>query len=162
MYYNSREKAKITNRRIMKNIQKAGWLFLAVIALIQVGCTRADYIDREENQIVGAWYFDRVRIVKPFDIDNITNDYNDAEIEFFDDYTVIYTQDNGDVLEGSWTFNIVDGGEENMDQLILQLEDASGNQMLFLWDDFTVTNRRMWGQEDYDDNGQITYRLRRF
>ncbi|MGB0862062.1 MAG: hypothetical protein ACPG19_13960 [Saprospiraceae bacterium] len=145
----------------MRNIQRVGWLFLVVVTLIQVSCTRADYIDREESQVVGEWYFDRVRIVKPFNIDNITNEYNDAEIDFFEDYTVIYTQDNGDVLEGSWTFNIVDGGEERVNQLVLQLEDANGNDVLFLWDDFNVTNRRMWAQEDYDDNGQITYRLRR-
>ena len=147
----------------MRNINKLWLVLLAVTFLLQTSCTREAFIQREENQIVGDWYFYRVRVTSFFNVDNVTNNFRDASITFNEDYTVSYVQDNGDLLEGNWTYNIIDGGEESSNQLVLQLENTNtGEESLLLWDDFSVTNRRMWGQEDFDDRSQMHYQLRRF
>lgn len=130
----------------------------AIMLLFQ-SCTRNQYIDRQEDRIIGDWEFDRVRQTS-FLNSNITNRYLDASISFYDDYTVIYIQDDGTVLEGTWNFNIVNGVTEgNRDQLVLCLKDTNGEDMFQFWDNFSVTRRIMRAQEDFGRNDIRSYRL---
>ena len=145
----------------MKNFRLFVFFILFTTIILQTSCTRNQYIQRQEDRIVGDWFFDRVRQTSLFN-PNITNRYNDASISFFEDYTVIYIQDDGTVLEGSWSFNLVNGvSEDNPDQLVICLKDVDGEDMFMFWDNFSVTRRVMRAQEDVGRNDVITYRLER-
>lgn len=144
----------------MKKIHTLAFLLLT-ISLLQTSCTREAYVQRIEYRIEGSWSFSTVRFLDFLVIDNVSDRYENAEITFKDDYSVIYITNEGDELVGTWTYNIVDGGDDSIGQVVMQLTDSqSGEDFLFLWDGFSVTQRRMRAIEDYD-GGQLSYVLRR-
>jgi len=68
----------------MKNFKL---LFFGLLLIIS-GCDRTQFIERQEDKLIGKWDFKRVVKVENFNRNNITNQYKEQVITFKGDGTM--------------------------------------------------------------------------
>ena len=93
------------------------------LAFLVTGCSDEFYLERQEDKIIGAWEFEKVfyKADNALFRDNITGDYANDIIEFYDDYTAIYDDYSlGKVYPGDWLIRL---------KKTLQRTAAQGNSL---------------------------------
>ncbi len=135
----------------MKRFMQSGAILLmAVMSIAIAGCYK-----RLNNRITGDWHFDKVRIQSGiFSSHNITDEYRDFILSFYDDGT--FAQRNtrsGALKNGSWKTDqttVVNGDNYTTVQtLILSFDDPQhGFPDIHIWNDFNATNKKMTGTEN--------------
>ena len=131
----------------MKNFK----LLLFSLLLIFFGCDRSQFIERQENKLIGQWDFKRVVKVENFNRNNITKQYKDQVITFKGDGTMQWqnfeTQDNWEGSYQVFYYNNI-GGDDGSTETSLRLEanltDTSNNEtMEITFENLNVFNNRM-------------------
>ena len=131
----------------MKNFK----LLLFSLLLIFFGCDRSQFIERQENKLIGQWDFKRVVKVENFNRNNITKQYKDQVITFKGDGTMQWqnfeTQDNWEGSYQVFYYNNI-GGDDGSTETSLRLEanltDTSNNEIMEItFENLNVFNNRM-------------------
>ena len=125
-------------------------LFLGVLMVI-FGCDRTQFIERQEDKLIGQWDFKRVVKVENFNRNNITNQYKEQVITFKDDGTIQWQNfETQNYWEGSYQvfyYNNIggaDGSSESSLRLEANLTDTSNNEIMEItFENFNVFNNRM-------------------
>jgi hypothetical protein len=67
-------------------------LLLIPVALVTSSCSEEFLLERKEDKLIGTWEFEKVTYKSDGKLfsDNITDEYRNDIIEFYDDYTAIY------------------------------------------------------------------------
>lgn len=100
-------------------------------------CTTEDLIERREDRLIGSWEIDRARFDEDneFFSDNIINEYRGDELTFFEDGTLEYLEDNGELFIGTWYIDAI-RNSSNDDGTLFTLDadfyDIDGN-LVFRW-----------------------------
>jgi hypothetical protein len=131
----------------MKNFK----LLLFSLLLIFFGCDRSQFIERQEDKLIGQWDFKRVVKVENFNRNNITKQYKDQVITFKGDGTMQWqnfeTQDNWEGSYQVFYYNNI-GGDDGSTETSLRLEanltDTSNNEIMEItFENLNVFNNRM-------------------
>lgn len=131
----------------MKNFK----LLLFSLLLIFFGCDRSQFIERQEDKLIGQWDFKRVVKVENFNRNNITKQYKDQVITFKGDGTMQWqnfeTQDNWEGSYQVFYYNNIgsdDGSTETSLRLEANLTDTSNNEIMEItFENLNVFNNRM-------------------
>lgn len=125
-------------------------LFLGVLMVI-FGCDRTQFIERQENKLIGQWDFKRVVKVENFSHNNITNQYEDQVITLKVDGTMQWQNfDSQNYWEGSYQvfyYNNI-GGDDGSTETSLRLESnlidtLTQEVMEITFENLNVFNNRM-------------------
>ncbi len=131
----------------MKNFKL---LFFSLLLII-FGCDRTQFIERQEDKLIGQWDFKRVVKVENFNRNNITKQYKDQVITFKGDGTMQWqnfeTQDNWEGSYQVFYYNNI-GGDDGSTETSLRLEanltDTSNNEIMEItFENLNVFNNRM-------------------
>ena len=131
----------------MKNFK----LLLFSLLLIFFGCDRSQFIERQEDKLIGQWDFKRVVKVENFNRNNITKQYKDQVITFKGDGMMQWknfeTQDNWKGSYQVFYYNNI-GGDDGSTETSLRLEanltDTSNNEIMEItFENLNVFNNRM-------------------
>lgn len=133
------------------------------LLLLSLTSCEKNYIDRLEMRLEGLWYFNEVREQQALKNENITENYEGDVLEFFEDNTVTYTYGNGKKLYGIYEYNLVNGQETTVGQVIMSfVDDQTLEQTLYIWDNVTLTKNRFTAREDLPQyDGYYFYKLRK-
>jgi hypothetical protein len=131
----------------MKNFKL---LFFCLLLIIS-GCDRTQFIERQEDKLIGQWDFKRVVKVENFNRNNITNQYKEQVITFKGDGTMQWENfETQDYWEGSYQvfyYNNIggdDGSSESSLRLEANLTDTSNNEIMEItFENLNVFNNRM-------------------
>jgi len=125
-------------------------LFLGVLMVI-FGCDRTQFIERQEDKLIGQWDFKRVVKVENFNRNNITNQYKDQVITFKGDGRMQWENfETQDYWEGSYQvfyYNNI-GGDDGSSESSLRLEanltdNLTQEVMEVTFENLNVFNNRM-------------------
>ncbi len=140
--------------------------FLGIIGLMLFSsCTIEDRIERREDRIIGVWEFDRVFYKDDRDLfrDNITHEYRNDIIEFYDNYEAVYEDfDAGIAYWGWWEITAIRDFEDDV-EFLLDMEFFDDRDRLvisYLGRVNTLTRNRL-NIEVQGRRGVYTFRLRR-
>lgn len=138
---------------------------LLLFSIVLASCNQ-DLTLRQERKIIGDWEFDKVRYYDAnnvFNGDNITDEYDDVLLTFYEDKTMEYKDNNGQTFVGEWDLEIDYSGEESEFELIAFLLDENTNEMkTMVWDAVYFFNKKMNATETFDNGERIEYRLEKW
>lgn len=130
-------------------------LLLFFCWIIFSSCQRDD-IDRLEDRLEGTWNFTEARqrnTNKPFGtFYSIYSYYDGDQMTFFKDESMVYTEANGDVWDGTWTYYAVNSGEDRTYILSVVMTNSRGTVKHYVWNTNGIwqPNRLELRSEDSD------------
>lgn len=133
---------------------------LFTISLFLFSCQN-DITLRYEDRMNGEWIFEKVSFLEQGDIfsENVTENFNNVVITFFDDNTMIYADDSG-TYEGEWNLKLDNSSEESEFELIaFLLEVNSGEKKSIVWDNVRIFNNVIRGDEYFDNGNRFRYKM---
>lgn len=138
---------------------------LLLFTMIFASCNQ-DLTLRQERKIIGDWKFDRVREFDRNDVfngDNITDAYEAVLLTFYEDKTMEYKDNNGQVFIGEWDLKIDFSGDDSEFELIaFLLDDDTSEMKTIVWDAVYFFNNKMNATETFDNGERIEYRLKKW
>lgn len=141
----------------MKTLLRSALLF--AISLSFFSC-EVEMLESRSEQLVGTWYFDWVKDCARVTCTEVTDQYEEDRLSFFEDNTVEWSY-HGKVAAGSWELQYIDGSEDSEFVLVMSFGHVgSTDSEIRIWEDFRVNNTRIRGNEDLD-SGEFRYRLLR-
>ena len=134
-------------------------VFLITLSFSLFSC-EVQLLENASNQLVGAWYFDWVKDCGRVTCNEISDQYAEDRINFFDDNTVEWSYD-GKIASGSWELQYIDGDDDSEMILVMSFGHiGSTDSEIRIWEDFRVNNSRLRGNEDIN-SGEFRYRMLR-
>lgn len=135
-------------------------LLLLLVTFSLFGCQK-EYFERIEDNIEGTWVFDRAqeRVNRPFEFYySIMHYYEEDQLSFYSDKTVVYRESNGDILTGIWDITSVSSNDNGADYAIsFALSDVDGNLYQYVWDTNFVNRHCM---NVYENRPDYEYKFR--
>ena len=133
--------------------------FLLVVSLSFFSCEE-EILENRSAKLLGSWSFDWVRDCARVTCADISDQYENDRLSFFEDNQVEWSYD-GKVASGSWELHYIDGSEDSELVLVMGFVQAgSTNVDIRIWENFQVNDNRIRSQEDVN-NGAFRYRLER-
>ena len=135
-----------------------------ILGLFLIQSCQKDDLTQSERRTIGSWEYEQVKYNEAgsFGAEDISNEYEGIQIDFFDDFTFEMQNDViGTTYGGVWEINTDFVNEAYNEKLIGSYTDnASGEVFTLLFENFSVNNRRIWA--DYNDKkGFFYYKLRK-
>ena len=130
-----------------------------------LSCTIEDRIERREDRITGAWEFHRAFYKSDFDLfrENITEEYENDIIEFFDDYEAVYDDfSEGFSYWGYWEINALRDFDENVEFLLdMEFFDDENRLAISYISRVELLTQNKLNIQVQDRRGVYTFRLRK-
>ena len=138
------------------------------LAFVVTGCSDEYYLERQEDKIIGTWEFEKVFYQADNSLfrDNISGEYVNDIIEFYDDYTAIYDDSSlGKVYPGDWLIRLdkdytEDGGTREFFVDIMFYGIAQGEDF-GIFGEIDRLNQNKLHLQAYDRHGTYTFKLRK-
>tara|TARA_R100000152_G_C6694506_1_gene125357 strand:- start:12 stop:461 length:450 start_codon:yes stop_codon:yes gene_type:complete len=140
--------------------------FLLLIVILISSCTDRGRLERRENRIEGAWYFDRAFYKADYALfrENIYDNYRGDEITFYDDgYAEYYDASLDAYFSGDWILTLHKtqnhDGDERIYTLDMEFSDHIHREKFSFYSNATKIGFRNLNLEVYSDYGFYTFKL---
>jgi len=143
------------------------YFFVSIVILIS-SCTDRGRLERRENRIEGAWYFDRAFYKDDYALfrKNLIDDYRGDEITFYEDGFAEYYDASLDAyFSGDWFLTLhktqYHDGSERIYTLDMEFIDHIHREKFNFYSNATKIGLSNLNLEVYDDYGFYTFKLNR-